>query len=150
MVKYQEGVIYKIAHRYSPYVYIGSTTNFNRRKSEHKFHATNEKSPKYNHKVYQTIRELGGWNNFEMVLVARCPCNDKMELHAKEFEYQQLFDVNMNTYDAVHDPEYYKKYREKNKEYILEKIKCGCGCVISRSSLFRHRRSQRHLNLMSA
>ena len=28
MVNYQEGLIYKIAHRYSPYVYIGSTTNF--------------------------------------------------------------------------------------------------------------------------
>lgn len=121
MVNYQNGMIYKIAHRYSPYVYIGSTTNFNRRKSQHKHHCVNEKSDHYNQKVYQTIRELGGWNNFEMVLVAKCPCDDKMELHAKEFEYQQLFDVNMNTRDACSgcdpsDPEYKKKY-EKNREY---------------------------------
>ena len=128
MVNYQNGMIYKIAHRYSPYVYIGSTTNFNRRKSQHKHHCVNEKSDHYNHKVYQTIRELGGWNNFEMVLVAKCPCDNKMELHAKEFEYQQLFDVNMNTRDAYSgcdpsDPEYQKKYHEryyeKKKTYVI-------------------------------
>ena len=150
MVNYQEGLIYKIAHRYSPYVYIGSTTNFNRRKYEHKHHCINENSEKYNHKIYKTIRELGGWDNFEMVLVAKCPCDDKKELHAKEFEYQQLFDVNMNTYDAVPDPQYFIKYREKNKKYILEKIECECGCFCVRSQMARHRRSQRHLNLMSA
>ena len=129
MVNYQNGMIYKIAHRYSPYVYIGSTTNFGRRKSQHKHHCVNEKSKLYNIKVYQTIRELGGWDNFEMVLVAKCPCDDKMELHAKEFEYQQLFDANLNTKSACSgidpcDPEYMKKYlkeyREENKQEISE------------------------------
>ena len=120
MVNYQEGMIYKIAHRYSPYVYIGSTTNFNRRKSQHKHSCNNKNSKGYNHKVYQTIREFGGWDNFVMVLVAKCPCNDKKELHSKEFEYQQLFDVNMNTQNAIKDPEYNinwcKEYYKKNKE----------------------------------
>ena len=208
MVNYQNGMIYKIAHRYSPYVYIGSTTNFSRRKQEHKSICLNEKSKQYNQKVYQTIRELGGWDNFEMVLVAKCPCDDKKELHAKEFEYQQLFNVNMNTYDAISgidpsDPEYVKKYhkkyqeknsvklskykkiyqeknseeikekkkeyyqknkevfyekgkiyREKNSEIIkkkkLEKIECECGYFSARCQMSRHRRSQRHLKLMSS
>jgi hypothetical protein len=131
MVNYQNGMIYKIAHRYSPYVYIGSTTNFSRRKQEHKSICLNEKSRNYNLKVYQTIRELGGWDNFEMVLVAKCPCDDKKELHAKEFEYQQLFDVNMNVNDAVKDNEkrkiymrkYMQKYYENKKEEILENKK---------------------------
>jgi hypothetical protein len=131
MVNYQEGLIYKIAHKYSPYVYIGSTTNFNRRKQEHKSICLNEKSKNYNLKVYQTIRELGGWDNFEMVLVAKCPCDDKKELHAKEFEYQQLFDVNMNVNDAVKDNEkrkiymrkYMLKYYENKKEEILQNKK---------------------------
>jgi len=128
MVNYQEALIYKIAHRYSPYVYIGSTTNFGRRKSQHKANCNNEKLKNYNNKVYQTIRELGGWDNFEMVLVAKCPCDDKMELHAKEFEYQQLFDVNMNTYSATsgidpNDPEYMKKYYEKHREKKREKYR---------------------------
>lgn len=173
MVNYQNGMIYKIAHRYSPFVYIGSTTNFNRRKQEHKCICNNEKSKAYNLKVYQTIRELGGWNNFEMVLVAKCPCDDKKELHAKEFEYQQLFDVNMNTLNASsgidpHDPEYKKKYREKNHKKIVErdkeyyeknreeikkkqkqKIECECGCFVTRWNISRHRKSPRHLNIMS-
>ena len=192
MVNYQNGMIYKIAHIYSPYVYIGSTTNFNRRKSQHKECCNNEKSKQYNQKVYQTIRELGGWNNFQMVLVAKCPCDDKKELHAKEFEYQQLFDVNMNVNDASSgidpsDPEYKKKYgqeyyennketyKEKSKEYyeknreekklkqkkyyeinkekILKKqqlkIECECGFIGVKINMHRHRKTQRHLNLMS-
>jgi len=153
MVNYQNGMIYKIAHKYSPYVYIGSTTNFNRRKSQHKESCNNEKSNSYNIKVYQTIRELGGWDNFEMVLVAKCPCDDKKELHAKEFEYQQLFNVNMNTRDAVGDPEYMKKYHEKNyekmKEKMLVKIECECGFIGVKQNISRHRKTQNHINLMS-
>ena len=178
MVNYQEGLIYKIAHRYSPYVYIGSTTNFDRRKYQHKKFSTGNGSSKgYNLPLYKTIREMGGWDNFEMVLVAKCPCDDKKELHAKEFEYQQLFDVNMNTRDAysgfdTSDPEYRKKYEEKNKKKIREtekkyylknpekikkklevqKIKktCECGLIVSRRCLNRHKESQRHLKLMSS
>ena len=129
MVNYQNGMIYKIAHRYSPYVYIGSTTNFNRRKSQHKDNCNNENGKAYNFKVYQTIREMGGWDNFQMVLVIKCPCDDKKELQAKEFEYQQLFDANMNTQSACSgidpcDPEYMKKYlksyREKYPSYRKE------------------------------
>ena len=176
MVNYQNGIIYKIAHRYSPYVYIGSTTNFSRRKQEHKSICLNEKSKQYNNKVYQTIRELGGWNNFEMVLVAKYPCNDKKELHAKEFEYQQLFVVNMNMNSASSGfdlgvPEYKKKYHQKynekhreeikqkkkeyyqkNKEEILKKqqqqIECECGFIGVKQNMSRHRKSQRHLKLM--
>ena len=118
MVNYDDACIYKIAHRYSPYVYIGSTTNFNRRKQQHKDNAVVEKQNK-NYLVYQTIRELGGWDNFEMVLVTKCPCNDKLELTAIEFEYQQLFDANMNMASAssgldFSDSDYMKKYYEKN------------------------------------
>ena len=193
MVNYQNGMIYKIAHRYSPYVYIGSTCNFSRRKSQHKDCCNNEKSKQYNQKVYQTIRELGGWDNFVMVLVAKFPCNDKMELHAKEFEYQQLFDANLNAQNAYSgidpcDPEYkkkygqeyyeknrveleekskqyyeknreekilkQKKYYENNKEKILkkqhQKIECECGFFGTPQNMPRHRKSQRHLNLMSS
>ena len=154
MVNYQEGLIYKIAHKYSPYVYIGSTTNFNRRKYQHKESCNNEKSKKYNFKLYQIIRECGGWNNFEMVLVAKCPCDDKKELHAKEFEYQQLFDVNMNTQDAVADPEYLKKWfqknKEKQKEREREKFECECGMFITKFAFVKHRKRKLHLKLMSS
>jgi len=60
---------------------------------------------------------------------------------------------------------YDKKYREthinKNKEYYqknkveLKKkasiiIKCECGCEITKSSLLRHRKSKKHLKLISS
>tara|TARA_R110000868_G_scaffold397905_1_gene670822 strand:+ start:87 stop:716 length:630 start_codon:yes stop_codon:yes gene_type:complete len=208
MVNYDDACIYKIAHKYSPYVYIGSTTNFRRRKQQHKENAVVEKQNK-NYLVYQKIRELGGWNNFEMVLVKKCPCNDKLELTAIEFEYQQLFDANLNSKNAIQEEDYYinrkhlkaeydKQYREKNKEKIKEnkkkyqennreeikenkkeyyqinkevldqkqkiyneknkekilkkykeKIKCECGCIIVRSQITRHRKTPKHLKLMS-
>jgi len=48
--------------------------------------------------------------------------------------------------------EYKKKYYEDNKgklnERKLEKIKCECGSQISRSCLSRHKKSQKHINLM--
>ena len=98
---------------------------------------------------------------------------NKKELHAKEFEYQQLFDVNMNTYSATsgveyNDPDYKKKYyekhlekiSEKNREYrkenreklnqkSKEKVECECGCILNKSTLSRHRKTPRHAKLMS-
>ena len=41
-----------------------------------------------------------------------------------------------------------KEYYLKNKEKILEQIVCSCGCVTSKSSLLRHQKSKKHIELM--
>ena len=47
-----------------------------------------------------------------------------------------------------------KKYIETNKnkiqEYIKEKITCECGCLISRCSITKHKKSQTHIELLNA
>jgi len=47
-----------------------------------------------------------------------------------------------------------KEYNEKNKEQInakrREKIECECGCIVSRNSLSRHKKSNRHLNQLQS
>ena len=61
---YSKSVIYKICCRDKSItdVYIGSTTNFIKRKTLHKYNCTNEKSKGYNRYVYGFIRENCGMN----------------------------------------------------------------------------------------
>jgi hypothetical protein len=42
-----------------------------------------------------------------------------------------------------------KEYYEKNKDKIFEKVKCECGCEISKQHLNRHQKSKKHIDLMS-
>ena len=45
-----------------------------------------------------------------------------------------------------------KEYRENNKEkikdYKNEKIKCDCGCEVTKSNLKQHQRTKKHIKLM--
>jgi len=48
---------------------------------------------------------------------------------------------------------YHKQYREDNKQKIKEKaavkVTCDCGCEVTTGNLTRHKKSQRHIKLMS-
>ena len=59
-------VIYELRHAEHPYRYIGSTTNFRRRKRAHKSVCDNPLTKEYHFTVYKTIREQGGWTKWEM------------------------------------------------------------------------------------
>ena len=41
----------------------------------------------------------------------------------------------------IYDQNYYKEHSKKK-----EKITCECGCIITRNSLMRHRKSKKHLD----
>ena len=40
---------------------------------------------------------------------------------------------------------YYQEHKDKMKEYFKEKITCECGCIITKHSLNRHKKSKKHL-----
>ena len=63
MVNYSKGIVYKLCCKDVNItdIYIGSTTNFTRRKWGHKTACNNEKDKSYNFKVYQFIRNHGGF-----------------------------------------------------------------------------------------
>lgn len=46
--------------------------------------------------------------------------------------------------DYYQDP----KFRERHKKYMVEKIKCECGCVRTRNNMSRHRKTNKHKKLM--
>jgi phosphomannomutase len=62
--------------------------------------------------------------------------------HYKEYEKQR----------QEQRQEYMKEYRENNKEKIQENmkeiVKCECGCEVTKSTLKRHQRTQKHMDLM--
>jgi hypothetical protein len=123
-------VIYKIYCIDSSccYIYFGSTTNFTKRKQQHKYvcHDVNQKE--YNFKLYETIRANGGWDNWEMALVEIYPCEIKGQLLIREQFYidQQIDKINdRRAYISEEDRkknevEHNKQYRIDNKEKIKQ------------------------------
>ena len=131
---YSKTIIYKIEHiDNDSLVYVGRTTNWEQRKYRHKSVCCNEKGKAYNLKVYQMIRENGGWNAFKMIEVEKYPCEGRREAEKRECEVMKELKSSMNTYrsyiteeekqEMVKDyyetnKEKFKAYRENNKEKI--------------------------------
>jgi len=68
----------------------------------------------------------------------------------KEKIKKRVKDYYENNKEAIAEKK--KEYYENNKEVIAEKLKekvtCECGCIIRRSHLARHKKSNKHLELM--
>ena len=129
-INYQNTIIYKIVCNDLNIkdLYVGYTTDFKRRKSEHKLNCNNINSEKYNMKIYKTIRENGNWDNWSMIEIEKYPCNDSKEATARERYWFETLQAKMNSiYPQRSDKEYneankhnIKMYYETNKDKILE------------------------------
>ena len=106
-------------------VYIGSTTNFTKRKSRHKINSINNENDKnYNFPIYKFIRENGGWVNFKMVPIEEAEFESKLHAHIREQELFEKYKNKLNSINAyTNQKEYKKEYRELNKEKIKESKK---------------------------
>ena len=85
-VIYLNTIIYKIVCKDLSItdVYVGQTTNFTKRKNQHKRNCCNPDAEKHHLKVYQHIRDYGGWENFDMIEIEKYPCNDANEGRKRE------------------------------------------------------------------
>jgi hypothetical protein len=149
-------------------IYVGSTTDFTRRKSEHKSKCNNPNAQGHNCKVYQTIRENGGWTNWSMILVENFPCENVNESHARERYWFEQMNANLNKYVPNRQG---KEYHQDNRPNILEKMKqynidnkvkinahkntiilCNCGKFTTNRNKRRHEntfRHQKHLEIIN-
>jgi hypothetical protein len=153
--------IYKISNDYNDDIYIGSTCDrlvkrFNKHKSDSKVQI------KLKRPLYKLINEIG-FDRFRIQLICDYPCQDKYQLRQKEGEYiREMGTLNVKiegrTRQEYRDDHKEIKY-EKNKsyyeikqneilEYKAEKILCECGCTLSRSVLSKHKKTQKHHQLM--
>ena len=143
-----------------------STTNFRKRKNQHKECCTNASSKKHGYPVYNYIRENGGWDNWDMVQVAEVNAKDKRELHATERRYVEQLGATLNRqvptktrkqyYDdnrdkiVAHVKQYYQDHKAERRAYLDAVIECECGLTSTRSHMSRHQRTQRHKDRMAA
>jgi len=152
-IDYSKSIIYKICCKDTNITdcYIGSTTNFTNRKNRHKSNC-NSNSKKGNLKVYRFIREYGGWDNWDMILIEIYPCTDKLELLKREREFFEFFNSTLNTLiPSRTERESSKIYNTINREIIAEnakeKIGCRtCKCMVIKKGFIRHTRSKKHIN----
>lgn len=120
VANYKNGKIYKIEHLEKPeLVYIGSTTQFNRRKANHKRACNNITGSSYNYKLYDMIRLNGGWNEFKMMVIKEYSCNNKTELLIEEEKHRKEYQASLNKIRAYRTEEETKQY---NKEYATDNI----------------------------
>ena len=115
--------------------YIGHTTDFTKRKSQHKHlcHAENDK--RYNIYVYEFIRENGGWDNWDMVEIEKRCCKDSLEAKSIERDLLEKLNAMLNRKKPVRrqeeDAEEIKllqnkssaKYRQNHKEQIQDYLR---------------------------
>jgi len=123
MVNYQNSIIYKICCKDINIkdIYVGSTANALRvRKSVHKSSCNNENDKRYNLYVYKFIRENGGWDNWDVVLVENVKCENKQELHKRERFHIEELSAELN---KVIPNRSQKEYYDKNRELLLEQKK---------------------------
>ena len=176
---YSKTVIYKIIcnDENVDYLYVGSTTDFTKRKSHHKGACNNEKNKNYKEKKYVEMRNNGGWENFKMIQVEKYQCNDKREAEAREEELRLELKANMNMIRCYRTAEqkkeqsnecnkkfrdlnkdyfknHAKKYYENNKDKITdkanEKFDCECGGKYTKGNKSQHSKTKQHLNFLES
>jgi hypothetical protein len=126
-------VMYKIIpkNKNLNYCYVGHTTDFPSRKYQHKLACINETHTKMHLKLYQVIRENGGYNEWQIIEIEKL--NEKTNLEARMREQELIIEhkANLNTLSAFITEEQRKltkeactqKYREENKELLKEQTK---------------------------
>ena len=154
------GIIYKMAMSESDNtVYVGSTTDLRRRKYNHA--STSLHAPS---KVYQYIRDNGGFQHFDLFEIERIEFTDKHQLYERErFHLEQLRNsgviiLNKNIPNRTHKQYYQdnrtdiilnvRDYQNTHRPLILEqknrRIMCACGDNHNYSNKINHFKTERH------
>jgi hypothetical protein len=143
-INYQNTIIYVIKCRNNEILeeYIGSTTVFKVRKYTHKSDCNNILSKHYNYKIYEFIRENGGWDNWIMLEIEKYPCKDGNEARKREEEIRIERKSNLNSIKAFggeSKEEYHKNYREENKERIKKWFEENKNKLAEKSKEYREK-----------
>jgi hypothetical protein len=123
-IDHSNTIIYKLVHNEdydNVNIYIGSTTDFIRRKNKHKSDCNCVTSKSHNDKKYQYIRGNGGWEEWNMIEVEKFSCNDKREAEAREEYWRCHFNSQLNTKRAYTTVEQKKQYYiDYQKQFYLD------------------------------
>ena len=152
-VDYSKTIIYKIVCNDLNVtdVYVGNTTNFTKRKNAHKRASINENNNCYNYKVYQIIRQNGGWDNWNMIEIEKYCCKDSNEASARERYYYETLNAKLNTKVPNRSmKECLTNYRQTHKQQAQQKYNCECGSVFTHSHKSEHIKTKKHQNYINS
>jgi hypothetical protein len=149
-IDYSNTIFYKIFCK-DPTIkdlYVGMTTNFVQRKHAHKQSCTNEKTPNYHCKLYNALRNAGGWENWQMEIIAFHKCKDSYEAHKKEQEYFEILGATLNSIQPLPKPKEpsVKIVKEENSSKNAEIFTCEkCDFTCSKKSNYdKHLMTRKH------
>jgi hypothetical protein len=120
MSDYSKTIIYQIICKDENITecYVGHTTDFPQRVRDHHSKCNNPESEKHHLKVYEFIRSNGGWNNWNMIEIETCNCENVYEAKAIERCWIESLGGELNCIIPNRDkPEYYKEHIEHITEY---------------------------------
>ncbi len=123
VISYSNTIIYKIFcnDKSVTDIYVGHTTNFIKRKYQHKVLCNSGKKLK----LYDLIRENGGWDNWTMTEIAKYNCQDATEARIREQEHYDLLNPSLNLIKPISDNKYEViKIDENVNLNINEELKC--------------------------
>ena len=114
-IDYSNTIIYKIYCNDDTItdIYVGHTTHFIQRKYQHKVLSNESKNVL---KIYKTIRENGGWDNWSMVEIAIYNCKNSTEARIKEQIHYEELHASLNSCAP---------YIDKTKYFCVE---CDLQC----------------------
>ena len=131
--------------------YVGHTTGFSDRTKNHKSDCNNPNSHNYHLKVYKTIRDNGGWENWDMIEIEKYPCKDSQEAAARERYWYEFLNANLNNNVPNRtDNESKKNYRDNNKNSINAPCECDCGGKYSHKHKSTHLKTTKHRNYINS
>ena len=121
-IDYSKSIIYKLVSKNPDImdIYVGSTTNFTKRKNAHKSVCNNPYNKAHNSKVYKFIRDNGGFDNWSIITIEQYNCNNKRELETRERYHFDDLKATLNNNTPTQTK---KEYYIENKEQILEEKK---------------------------
>ena len=106
-----------------PDCYVGHSTNIRSRKAEHKYNCCNENSKSYNMKVYDFIRENGGWDNWKIIEIEPFPCETKKQAEVREHFWYYELKATLNTISPILDIENIKQQIRLKSDQAKEATK---------------------------
>ena len=140
-INYNNTTIYKLCCKDVTIteIYVGHTTNFIKRKANHKKSTNTPTDPLYDTYKYQFIRNNGGFDNWAMIEIIKISCADFNDACRVERQYMEQLNATLNknrpiitlTEKVERVRDYYqenkdkinelqKEYYQENKEKILD------------------------------
>jgi len=131
--------------------YIGSTKDFDQRRTQHKSACKNNK----NYKLYNVINENGGWEEAEMVPIEEFQCENYMGALIREEFWRREYKASMNSKKCFQTEEEFQTQKKQNNAITNAKRDktshiCLCGGSFCYSGKANHLKSKKHNDYMKS